>query len=127
MLLAIILAGCNAGEQQNTTVIKNDTVVIQDTATVEKEKVDTTISEKTVVAPQGKTYSNQRFKDVTVEKTGEHKFLIKGKSQIFEANFNWVVEDGHRELKKGFEMTSAGAPEWGKFMFPIEVEKELFL
>ena len=124
MLLAIILAGCNAGEQQNTTVIKNDTVVIQDTATVEKEKVDTTISEKTVVAPQGKTYSNQRFKDVTVEKTGDHKFLIKGKGQIFEANFNWVVEDGHEELKNGYTTTDAGAPAWGNFSFTVDAPKK---
>ena len=72
----------------------------------------------------GKIYSNQRFKDVTVEKTGEHSFLIRGKGQIFEASFNWVVEDGHEELQKGYTTTDAGAPEWGKFSFTVDVSKK---
>jgi hypothetical protein len=59
-----------------------------------------------------------------VERIGLDTFLIRGQGQIFEANFNWVVEDGHNELKKGFEMTDAGAPEWGKFAFKINVRKE---
>src|SRR4051812_41011955 len=39
-------------------------------------------------------YSNQRFKDVKVEQTGENKFHLTGKAQVFEAAFSWVVEDG---------------------------------
>ncbi|MEO6760679.1 MAG: Gmad2 immunoglobulin-like domain-containing protein [Saprospiraceae bacterium] len=74
--------------------------------------------------PDPKIYSNERFKEVRVEKTGEHTFLLQGKGQIFEAGFGWVVEDGHRELKKGFEMTDAGAPEWGNFSFTVDVQKE---
>lgn len=72
----------------------------------------------------GKTFSNRRFRDVTVQRVGENDFRIKGEGQIFEANFGWIVEDGHHELKKGFEMTDAGAPAWGKFNFTIEVEKQ---
>lgn len=71
-----------------------------------------------------KVYSNTRFKDVTVVKSGSNKYTIQGKGQIFEANFGWVVEDGHNEIKEGFEMTDAGAPEWGNFKFTIEVKKE---
>lgn len=71
-----------------------------------------------------KIYSNFRFRNVTVEKTGEHRYTIKGQGQIFEASFDWVVEDGHNELMKGFEMTDAGAPEWGNFSFTIEVKKQ---
>ena len=52
------------------------------------------------------------------------KFLIRGQGQIFEANFSWIVEDGHEELKQGFQMTDAGAPEWGKFEFVINVPKK---
>ena len=48
---------------------------------------------------------------------------MQGQAQIFEANFNWVVEVGHNELKNGFAMTDAGSPEWGKFDFTIEVQK----
>ena len=68
-------------------------------------------------------YANERFKDVTLERTGEHEFLVQGRAQIFEASFSWVVEDGHDELKQGHEMTDAGAPEWGKFKFTIDVRK----
>ena len=114
-VLAIALAGCNAGEQQNEAAVKTDTVKIHEKTEPEKP---------TVPAPAAKIYSNERFKDVTVEKIGEHKFLVQGKGQIFEASFSWVVEDGHEELKKGFQMTDAGAPEWGKFSFTIDVPKK---
>lgn len=73
---------------------------------------------------ESKVYSNTRFRNVTVEKVGAHRFIVHGEAQIFEANFGWVVEDGLRELKKGFELTDAGAPEWGQFKFAIEVEKQ---
>lgn len=78
-------------------------------------------SSNTPKAP--KTYSNKRFKDVTVQKTGENTYQIEGMAQIFEANFGWVVEDGHMELKKGNQMTDAGAPEWGNFKFSVDVKK----
>ena len=67
---------------------------------------------------------NERFKDVTVEKTGENTYTISGKGQIFEANFNWVIEDGHEELQKGYTMTDAGAPEWGNFSFSVTAPKK---
>lgn len=76
------------------------------------------------VEPSTLIYANDRFKDVTLEKTGEHTYTVKGKAQIFEANFGWVVEDGHEELKQGHQMTDAGAPEWGNFNFSFEVEKK---
>ena len=34
------------------------------------------------------------------------------------------MEDGHDELFKGFEMTDAGAPDWGQFDFTITVQKK---
>ena len=36
-------------------------------------------------------YSNKRFKDVTVKKSGENEYTIEGKGQIFEASFNYVT------------------------------------
>ena len=88
---------------------KTDTIVIRDTVYIQK--------------PPSKIYSNERFKDVTVEKVATNKFFIKGKAQVFEATFNWVIEDGHNELKKGFEMTDAGAPAWGNFGFVVTATK----
>lgn len=130
LLLAIALTGCNAGNQQKETESKMDTVITQDTIA---NKIETTTVEisgtgKVEVPPPPppppKTYANQRFKEVTVEKIGDHKFRVKGKGQIFEASFSWVVEDGHEEIKRGFQMTDAGAPEWGNFTFTIDVKKK---
>ena len=130
ILLAIALAGCNASDQPKENEVTTDSVLTRDTIAGEKEQPDKIETEKPGIArppapPSApKIYSNKRFKDVTVEKTGEHSFLIKGKGQIFEANFSWVVEDGHEEIKKGYQMTDAGAPEWGNFSFTIDVEKK---
>lgn len=110
LFLVIVVVGCNTRPQQNDSIVPQDSIVT---------KKDSTTS-----APLPKSYSNERFKDVVVEKTGDHSFVVSGKGQIFEASFSWVVEDGHNELLKGFEMTDAGAPEWGNFKFDLSVQKE---
>ena len=103
---------------------QQEEITIETTATPETEAVvvpKTSVAD-TIVPP--KVYSNNRFKDVTVEKTAANQYLIKGKAQIFEANFSWVIEDGHNEIQKGHQMTDAGAPEWGNFKFSVEAQKE---
>lgn len=114
ILFAFFLVACSESNSEKETITEKEPVVIQpeDSIIIEDPKEEL------------KTYSNKRFKDVTVERTAENTYLISGKGQIFEANFNWVVEDGHYELKKGFEMTDAGAPEWGNFSFTIKVAKK---
>ena len=112
ILLFVLIISCNKKEQ--TTEEIQEPLKTIDTVQLEKEAPP-----KTNV----KTYSNERFRNVTVEKVTGNKFRIKGEGQIFEANFNWIVEDGHDELKNGYEMTDAGAPEWGKFDFTIDVAK----
>ena len=69
-------------------------------------------------------YSNERFKNVWVEKLSDTSYRINGKAQVFEAAFSWVVEDGHNELLSGHNMTDAGAPEFGNFSFEINVKKQ---
>jgi len=113
LLLLLILVGC---KQE-----KSDDVVIDD----QPQKVDSIL--KTITgheSPEPKTYSNERFKDVKVDKSADGKYIVSGTAQIFEASFSWIVEDGHNEIKKGYEMTDAGAPEWGNFSFEFFVEKE---
>jgi hypothetical protein len=117
VLLAILLLACNTGNSGTETETTTDTTHID-----ARETPDTAIT-KTPPAV-GKVYSNARFKEVTVERLGEHQFRIQGKGQIFEASFNWVVEDGHHELKSGYQMTDAGAPAWGNFSFVVDVEKQ---
>jgi hypothetical protein len=70
------------------------------------------------------TYSNAHFRDVRVITEGENRFRITGQAQVHEANLSWTLEDGHNILKEGFETTSAGAPDWGRFDFTVEARKQ---
>jgi hypothetical protein len=117
LLSAVLLFACNKKETQRTDVV-NDTLI---TTPPETTKVVKAAKPENLLPKQ---YSNERFKEVTVERIDENNFRILGKGQIFEANFNWIIEDGHDELKTGFQTTDAGAPEWGNFDFTITVEKK---
>ena len=118
-IISIALAACNTNQGHNEISIPSDTSKVYHEPPAEIKTTQPIDS-----LPGVKMYGNERFKDVTVKEIGEHRFQIEGKAQIFEANFGWVVEDGHEELKKGSQMTDAGAPEWGNFSFTIEVEKK---
>ena len=112
-IVTLLLFACNNPKSNNNksdeTTPSNDTVQISEHVEPEKEIA--------------KEFANERFRKVTIEKKEGNKYQVKGQAQIFEATFNWVVEDGHNELKNGFTTTDAGAPEWGKFDFTIEVKK----
>lgn len=113
-LLPLLLFACN---KEKSDASKNiDTMVSTDTAQV----VQHIEPQNTIV----KQYANQRFRQVTLEKVADNKFRVQGQAQVFEATFNWVVDDGHNELKKGYVTTDAGAPEWGRFDFTIDVKKK---
>lgn len=116
LLSAILLFACNNKENQRTTVVDNTLTTIPETTKVEK------VEKPKDLLP--KQYSNERFKEVTVERIDENEFRVRGKGQIFEANFNWIIEDGHKELQKGFQMTDAGAPDWGNFDFTVVIQKK---
>ncbi len=90
-----------------------------DTVAVDNVEVPPVI-DSTSTAP---VYGNARFKDVSVTREDSLTFRIRGKAQIFEANFGWVIEDGHDELQTGHQMTDAGAPEWGNFDFKVTAQK----
>jgi hypothetical protein len=116
--ILLVLVSCNTREER-VTIIKTDTLQISvpDTVAEQEPPPKDTI-------PPFKTYANKRFKDVTVERIGKDSFRIQGRGQIFEASFNWVLEDGHEEFKKGFQSTDAGAPDWGNFDFIVHAEKK---
>lgn len=116
IFLFFALMACNPKEHNGETV-KSGTSITGDTTTGNKPPINDTIITSTI-------YANERFKEVIVKRTGDHEFLIAGKAQIFEANFGWVIEDGHNELQNGHHMTDAGAPAWGNFSFTIDAPKE---
>lgn len=68
--------------------------------------------------------SNDRFRNVKVTKQDENEYLVTGKARVFEAAFNWVIEDGHQEIDSGYSTTDAGAPEWGNFRFTLKLKKQ---
>ena len=113
LLLIILFSACNKKEE--IAVEPKEIVKTSDTVQLKKKpaSLNTTV----------KKYSNERFRNVTVEKVSGDTFRVKGEGQIFEASFSWIVEDGHNELKEGHEMTDAGAPKWGKFDFTLDVAK----
>jgi hypothetical protein len=116
VLPLLLLMACNGNEPIKTPGEIDSLQPVPETVQVKKQTAPET--------PLPETYANKRFRDVTVERVGRDSFLIRGQGQIFEANFNWIVEDGHEELKRGFQMTDAGAPEWGKFEFGITAHKK---
>jgi hypothetical protein len=133
LFAVILLCSCKGKEQKQVDDLTTDSMVIGDTTALSSAPATpkTLPSDTSYIAPSGgesislaKVYFNERFKDVTVQKTGTQSFLIKGKAQVFEAAFGWVVEDGHNELKTGHVMTDAGAPAWGSFSFTINVAKQ---
>lgn len=110
-LVAVVISGCSGKTEEQKESLYNDSIPLQGNPAAKKTSEPT-------------TYSNQRFRNVKVSKTGTaDTYRITGEAQIFEESFGWVVEDGHNELKKGHEMTNAGAPEWGHFDFTVRVKK----
>ena len=118
LIFILSVCGCKSEEKPENPLNPRDTITRDNTKT---DRPDTLYRDSISISP--KFYANERFRDVTVEKTGDSTFVIRGKGQIFEANFGWVIEDGHNELKQGYAMTDAGAPEWGNFSFTVTAAK----
>ena len=106
LFILILLTACGDNHKNDNADTISDSVntVIDSSAVKKSDSLDS-----------AKQFANERFKEVTVKQVGTDQYVVEGKAQIFEANFGWVVEDGHNELKKGFEMADAGAPDMGKF------------
>lgn len=113
-MISLILFSCEKKHDSNATI--NETDISTDSI-----KIETPLAAPTEVL---KEYSNERFKNVIIEKMSDDQYRVKGKAQIFEASFNWTVEDGHYILKEGIATTDAGAPVWGDFDFIVDVEKK---
>jgi hypothetical protein len=131
LLLAVAVLSCTQPSNDKSSEVNGDTVHAARPLPAPEPavtRVEKTPDEKTPpdapAPPRSKSYANERFRNVTVQKTGEHKYTVKGEGQIFEANFGWVVEDGHDELLSGHQITDAGAPEWGAFSFVVEVKNK---
>ena len=121
-LFLFLLAACNDPQVKEKEINEKDSIEV-------KAKPDIIIDNvpepaDSITSPvTTDTYSNKRFREVTITKTGKDQFRVKGQGQLFEAAFSWVVDDGHNEIKQGHGMADAGGPAWGNFDFTIEVPK----
>ena len=123
ILILVVLFSCHENKE-SASIEKDSTGEKSKTGDTEKVKeINGKVLQDTFL-PVPIHYSNARFRDVWVKRTGATTFTIQGKAQVFEAAFSWVIEDGHNEIKSGHEMTNAGAPEWGSFEFKIAVAKK---
>ena len=126
ILTLLLIAGCTSRNESPKYIPSGSTDTIHaEASNIRKQDTKTdTVSKNEEIAQKPVLYQNARFKEVTVTKMGENTFEIKGKAQIFEASFSWIIEDGHEELQKGFATTDAGAPEWGNFSFTVTASKK---
>ena len=116
LILLISFCSCNSNRNEPLPDPVPDAVEAEDTVVkIEPDQIE---------PAQQQPMSNERFRNVRATKLTDDSFRIEGEAQVFEAAFSWVVEDGHNELAQGHAMTDAGAPEWGKFSFVVNVEKD---
>ncbi len=73
--------------------------------------------------PAMKTYSNERFRQVIVLRSGDGgSYRVSGQARVFEATLNYVVIRENQELLRGFATAGMGAPEWGDFSFEFTLD-----
>jgi hypothetical protein len=115
-MMLVFFASCNQVKETKETVTEAGIDSLAPTA-------EPSIQSKTDSLNNAAPYANARFRNVRVKETAADTYQVTGEGQIFEASFNWVVEDGHDEIASGYATTSAGAPAWGAFDFSIHVPK----
>ncbi|HVG16448.1 MAG TPA: Gmad2 immunoglobulin-like domain-containing protein [Chitinophagaceae bacterium] len=120
LFIALLCIACNtnSGDQKPGA----DTPGLQREAPPDRH--DSDAQKKETERDAGKTYQNQRFRNVTIDKTAKGTYTIEGQAQMFEADFGWVVNKGEEEIMSGYESTDAGAPSWGNFKFSIKIEEK---
>ncbi|HEV7333022.1 MAG TPA: Gmad2 immunoglobulin-like domain-containing protein [Flavisolibacter sp.] len=117
----LLLVACGNPDSGTANTVTDDTTSRK---TADSPVSPRPIADTTANLPRRKIYSNERFRNVNVEKVDDSTFRVSGQGQIFEARFGWIVEDGHYELASGFESTAAGAPAWGDFSFLVTAAKK---
>lgn len=125
IILALIITLCACGSLDTTqTKTGGNDSVINNAPPTERLTPDTVVYARDTLRPSHRAYQNKRFRNVAVQQLSNDTFLITGQGQIFEASFNWIIEDGHEELQHSYATTDAGAPEWGNFSFKIHAPKK---
>lgn len=118
LLAAIIFTnGC----QQEAEPVSNPAAA--DKKQTNKEAKDTTDNND---REETKTVENEAFKIMAPVPNQKihNNFILKGKARVFEATFQYKLEDDqHNILAEGFITADKGAPEWGDFEVEISLKE----
>ena len=132
LLTAAMLHGCSGSSQepadqpdvqQPPAAEQSDTPAPQNETPTQPQTPSSQPNPEQQASDEENVYGNEIFQNVTVRKTGEDTYEVKGQAKVFEAVLHYVVEDGHNELTEGSINASAGAPAWGDFTHTIQVKK----
>lgn len=115
IILSVLFAACKSGDDKTTpdstaTKLIDSTHPIFEPHIHGKDTVD--------------LYSNEVFKNVHVQKTGETTYLVAGQARVFEGVYHYLVRDGNEVIIDGRGKTDAAAPAFGKFSFSVDVNKK---
>lgn len=67
-------------------------------------------------------YENESFRNISITKTGNGQYTIKGEARVNEANVRFIVTDGDKTLANSFVTASIGAPDWGSFSIQLNLD-----
>src|ERR1044071_649315 len=124
LFMATLLLCFSCGVQQTEQETESVDTMLAASPSIPDTDISASSKPGSPTAMEKAVHENKRFRDVKVQQLTNDSFLITGQGQIFEASFNWIIEDGHNELQQGYVMTDAGAPEWGNFSFKVHAPKK---
>ncbi|MBO9128965.1 Gmad2 immunoglobulin-like domain-containing protein [Bacillus sp. 165] len=112
-IIVLIASGC-----QNKNTAAPDT---QEKPPVNEEQNTPEKPQNPEPKQEMKVVENEAFKITSPipEQTVDGSFILEGQARVFEASFQYRLEDGHNVLAEGHIMADAGAPEWGNFKVEI--------
>lgn len=125
MLIAMIVLAI--GCRQQTEVDSNQAAETKgDNQTNTETKNKETEQEAQTDNREAKVLENEAFKIITPVPNQKINgpFILKGKARVFEANFQYKLEDDHHNvLAEGYITADKGAPEWGDFEVDISYKE----
>jgi hypothetical protein len=120
ILISMLLVACNSGTGEPPAGVDSSAVENR----IEETSGDSPVSHEPAKTTKQNSFTNQRFRDVTISKIDTGKYDIRGKAQMFEADFGWAVNRDGKEIQSGYGLTDAGAPAWGNFQLTIVLEEK---
>lgn len=125
-ILPVLLSACDDEHANRRAMIQTadstrqrPEIPLVNPFTPDTTKVDSSLIKQSI----SDTFGNKIFKNVVVLKTGEDLFEVLGEAQVTNASFNWVIEDGHNELKQGTEKTDSLTTQFSSFNFKFVASK----